>query len=319
MRVKKDYPVKYSIIIPIYNVESYLEECIDSVLIQNIENFELILVDDGSPDNCPEICDRYEKKDSRIKVVHKENGGLSDARNAGIKIAKGEYILFIDPDDYVEENYLEVIEHNIDGCDLLVFSLYDLYKNARIREYGCDEVLTRDKALQYLVSDDKFCGYACNKVFKKKIIDRYGLLFDPNVIMCEDILFSYQYIKRINVIKTISIPIYNYRQRKSSLVSKRIKDINNKPLFETYHYIINDSTIPEVQKKSKSLYLKYYYKYNRHILDGVVDERLIQDIIKNDYSSFSNHDKRLILMFKNAPFLRTLALKAKGVKNRKFA
>ena len=96
-----------SIVLPIYNVEKYIEKCMDSVLNQTYKNIEVILVDDGSPDRCPKICEEYAKKDNRIKVVHKENGGLSDARNAGIKVANGEYITFIDSDDYIDQDYVE--------------------------------------------------------------------------------------------------------------------------------------------------------------------------------------------------------------------
>ena len=92
-----------SVIVPIYNVEDYLDRCVDSIINQTYSNLEIILVDDGSPDNCPKMCDDYAKKDSRIKVVHKENGGLSDARNAGMKVATGEYISFIDSDDWIGE------------------------------------------------------------------------------------------------------------------------------------------------------------------------------------------------------------------------
>ena len=102
----KDNPL-ISVVIPIYKVEKYLCECVDSVINQTYTNLEIILVDDGSPDNCPAICDDYASKDSRIKVIHKENGGQSSARNAGIKIAKGEYISFIDSDDYVSPVYIE--------------------------------------------------------------------------------------------------------------------------------------------------------------------------------------------------------------------
>ena len=95
----------FSIIVPVYKAEKYISECVDSVLAQTFEDFELILADDGSPDRCPEICDEYAKKDSRIKVIHKENGGASSARNSGIDAACGEYIIFLDSDDYWEENY----------------------------------------------------------------------------------------------------------------------------------------------------------------------------------------------------------------------
>lgn len=98
-----------SVIIPIYNVEKYLKKCIDSIINQTYKNLEIILVDDGSPDNCGKICDEYAKKDQRIRVIHKKNGGLSDARNAGIDIAKGKYIAFVDSDDYVEKEYIEIM------------------------------------------------------------------------------------------------------------------------------------------------------------------------------------------------------------------
>ena len=96
-----------SVIIPVYKVEKYLNKCVDSVLNQTYKNLEIILVDDGSPDKCPEICDEYAKKDDRIKIIHKQNGGLSDARNVGIEKSTGEYITFIDSDDYVDSNYIE--------------------------------------------------------------------------------------------------------------------------------------------------------------------------------------------------------------------
>ena len=102
-----------SIIIPVYKVEEYLEKCVDSVIKQTYDNLEIILVDDGSPDNCGKICDQYSKKDKRVKVIHKENGGLSDARNAGIDISRGEYISFIDSDDYVEIDYIETLYNSI--------------------------------------------------------------------------------------------------------------------------------------------------------------------------------------------------------------
>lgn len=117
-----------SVIVPIYKVEKYLEQCLDSILKQSYNNLEIILVNDGSPDNCGKICDEYAKKDNRIKVIHKENGGLSSARNAGLDIATGEYISFIDSDDCVAENFIETlyklcIENNCDisECDFLRF------------------------------------------------------------------------------------------------------------------------------------------------------------------------------------------------------
>ena len=112
-----------SIIVPVYKVEQYLSRCIDSILNQVFQDFELILVDDGSPDNCGEICDIYELKDNRIKVIHKKNGGLSDARNFGIEKASGEYLFFIDSDDCVTSNCLSIVDKNLIDCDVLVFNI----------------------------------------------------------------------------------------------------------------------------------------------------------------------------------------------------
>ena len=115
--------MKVSVIMPVYKVEQYLEKSINSVLNQTFTDFELILVDDGSPDNCPKMCDDYAKKDGRIIVIHKENGGLSSARNAGLDIATGEYVYFIDSDDYIELNLLQVcVDHMDQGYDFVCFA-----------------------------------------------------------------------------------------------------------------------------------------------------------------------------------------------------
>lgn len=108
---------KVSVIVPIYNVEKYLDRCMESLLNQTLKDIEIIMVDDGSPDNCPQMCDEYAKKDRRIKVVHKKNGGLSDARNAGLKVATGEYVAFVDSDDYQSLNTYEELYHQAESGD----------------------------------------------------------------------------------------------------------------------------------------------------------------------------------------------------------
>ena len=118
---------KVSIVVPIYNVEKYLKQCIESIINQTLQDIEIILVDDGSPDNCPQICDEYAKKDSRIKVVHKKNGGLSSARNAGIEVATGDFIGFVDSDDYIELDMYEKM-YNIAKENHVDFVVSDYYK-----------------------------------------------------------------------------------------------------------------------------------------------------------------------------------------------
>lgn len=309
--------IKYSFILPIYKVEKYLEDCIKSILRQNRNDYEIILVDDGSPDSCPQICDEYNNYDV-VKVIHKKNGGLCDARNAGLKVATGEYILFVDPDDFIEDNYLKVIDENIDNYDMLVFSFYNLYKNKKIKGFGENNVLSSSIAQEYLVDDAKYCGYVWNKVYKKEIIDKYNLIFDTRVTMSEDVLFTYQYIEKIDTIKIIDNPIINYRQRKSSIISKKIKNINAPSLVKTYVYIINTTKNETVRNKCKALYLKAYYKYNKYILKKDFDINLINSILKNDYSHISKKDKVIINMYKYIPYTRTLLYCVKDVFNKKF-
>ena len=310
--------IKYSFILPIYKVEKYLSDCIESILKQSINDYEIILVDDGSPDSCPSICDSYAKKDSRIVVVHKKNGGLCDARNAGLNVAKGEYILFLDPDDYIEPNYLEVIDSNIGNYDLLVFSFYNVYKNKRIKGFGEDKILTNFEAQEYLVADSKYCGYVWNKVYKKEILDKYNINFDLNVTMSEDIMFTFQYLERIEDVKVIDKAIINYRQRKSSIISKKIKNINAPTVVKTYLYIINKSKDKDVVLKCKALYLKSYFKYNRYILAKDFDLDMINKIKENDYKYFSNNDKKIINMYRYFPVYRTISYKIKDLFYRKF-
>ncbi len=118
-----------SIIVPVYKVEPYLRKCVDSILAQTFTDFEVILVDDGSPDNSGKICDEYASKDSRVRVIHKENGGLSSARNAGIDVARGKYLGFVDSDDYIEKDMYELLYDNIvkEQADLSICGIYDIY------------------------------------------------------------------------------------------------------------------------------------------------------------------------------------------------
>ena len=198
-----------SVIVPVYNVEAYLKRCVDSVLGQTYTDFELILVDDGSPDNCPAICDEYAQKDSRIKVIHQQNGGLSAARNAGLDIATGDYVCFLDGDDHVKENLLEtVIPHLNSGMQLVAFNYYFVRKEkleSSTLQHGQYSIHTDEERLNFIV--EKLCRYAigweaCTRIFDKKIIDKYKLRFaDNRKIFAEDLYFSLCYILHIELYK----------------------------------------------------------------------------------------------------------------------
>ncbi len=228
--------MKYSVIIPIYKVEKYLHRCVDSVLAQTFSDYEIILVDDGSPDNCGKICDEYAKKDSRIKVVHKENGGLSSARNAGLDVAEGEYIYFLDSDDYIKENLLEsCVKYMDDGYELVAFNYI-----------GVDEATGQETPVNYrsgflsLTTSDlrqtffvntlpsyRIGWEAWSRVFRRDIIENNHIRFaDNKVIFAEDLYFSLCYCACIEKIISISPHLYCYIQRESSIMGKESKNMN---------------------------------------------------------------------------------------------
>jgi glycosyltransferase involved in cell wall biosynthesis len=156
-----------SVIVPIYNVEIYLEKCLNSIINQTYKNLEIILIDDGSPDNCGKICDEYAKKDKRIKVIHKPNGGLSDARNTGLDIAKGEYIAFVDSDDYIAE---EMCEELLDiaqkeEADIVVCGVYDVRKEG-ITVFDRNLNVSDKDTILYQIFTDYYPSYSWNKFFK---------------------------------------------------------------------------------------------------------------------------------------------------------
>ena len=186
----------FSVIIPIYNVEKYLNECVDSVLSQTFTNIEIILVDDGSPDRCPELCDNYAAKDIRISVVHKENGGLSDARNAGIRKARGQYLMFLDSDDYWDDPdaltklHKKLSEYG-NSADVAMFQAKLLYPDGSLVpdsghfDPGFNE-LTPEQALCYMSERGLLIGSACSKAVKRTFFIQNDLFFKVG-IKSEDI------------------------------------------------------------------------------------------------------------------------------------
>ena len=163
-----------SVIVPIYKVEKYLDRCVESIVNQTFSDIEIILVDDGSPDNCGKMCDEWAKKDARIKAFHKENGGLSDARNFGIEHSTAEFLIFIDSDDFIEPQMLEVLyglitEH---GADVAVCGLYNCYKSGRFARCTDDNIIVCDgkKALEYVLIGDRMSVEAPTKLIKREVL-----------------------------------------------------------------------------------------------------------------------------------------------------
>ncbi len=208
-----------SVIVPVYNVEKFLVKCVDSILAQTYTNLEIILVDDGSPDNCPAICDELAKKDNRIKVVHKENGGLSSARNAGLDIAKGEYIGFVDSDDFIAQDMYEYLYNLIEKHNVEVAQIqsYDVDENYNIISAGeTEKTSTILDNKQYIASFLQCKGTIAvwASLFKKDFI---GDLRFKNGVLNEDILFDYYLFKNGGKIFVDSAPKYYYYQNNSSI------------------------------------------------------------------------------------------------------
>ncbi|WP_426351361.1 glycosyltransferase family 2 protein [Alloiococcus sp. CFN-8] len=210
-----------SIIVPIYNVEQYLKRCIDSILVQTYTNFELILVDDGSPDSSGNICDEYARKDPRVLVIHKSNGGLSDARNAGLRIAKGDYIAFVDSDDWVAPTFLEYLlnalkksDSDICECDVIRTTGSSFVpKNIQHEEY---ENYTPVGALKLLIQDRVFHQYVWNKLYTKSCLQ--GIYFEIGKTN-EDEFWTYKVFGRARKITKIFDVLYLYFQRENSIMS----------------------------------------------------------------------------------------------------
>lgn len=231
-----------SIIVPIYNVERYICACIDSALAQTYSDFELILVDDGSPDNCGAICDDYARKDSRIRVIHKPNGGLSDARNAGLNIATGKYIYFLDSDDTIVPHLLRTVVPYMDqGYDMVAFSMQAVFDDGRdpvLKTYnwGSYELRSPQERKQFIheVLFQRKIGWgAWSRMFLRDKIEKYQLRFaDNRKIFAEDLYFSLCYCAHANKILCLPDCMYNYRQRADSIIGSQVQKCNMGRFYE---------------------------------------------------------------------------------------
>ena len=208
---------KISIIVPVYNVEKYLNKCIESLVAQTYKDLEIILVDDGSKDNCPQMCDEWAIEDNRIKVIHKANGGVSSARNAGLNVATGEYIQFVDSDDYLELN----------ACEILAGEMYEKNVDLVVSDYYSHGFTRKKIIIQNFVEEDEetafmqlyknaLFAFPWNKLYKKELIKNY---FSNKLKYSEDFLFNCEYLANCKKISCINNCIYNYVAVKGSSVN----------------------------------------------------------------------------------------------------
>ena len=292
---------KISIIIPVYNVEKYIKKCLNSIKHQTYKDIEVILVDDGSTDNSGKICDEYSKKDSRFKTYHIKNGGPSRARNYGLDRITGDYITFVDSDDWLDIDVFEKIYNVIMGksYDIILYNLRRIYKKRRIETniFEDEEVVLHKEAIEKILLipekvTDKLIfalqGPYC-KVYKKELLET--LRFDENMNYCEDTCFFLQVLIRTDKLYYVNEVYYNYRARSGSLMgtygskyadknlkalnfmldlyrNKKSYDILNELCFEYYCNVISNLIVlKEVSIMKKKQILQYYLKNIKYNYD----------------------------------------------------
>ena len=217
-----------SIIVPIYNAGKTIDRCINSILNQKYKDFELILLNDGSTDDSGILCDAYAEKDMRIQVLHKENSGVSDTRNRGIAMARGEYLQFLDSDDWItpDATSLFVRAATENECDMVIADFYRVV-GERVSQKGSIEEEGIMKRVDYAANmmqkpADFYYGVLWNKLYKRSIIEQYQLKMDSSISWCEDFMFNLEYVRHTHTIYALKIPVYYYVKTKGSLVSQGI-------------------------------------------------------------------------------------------------
>lgn len=286
--------MKLSIIVPIYNVEKYLKKCLDSILSQTFSDFELILIDDGSPDKCGQIIDEYAQKDKRIIAIHQKNQGVSAARNAGLRVSKGKYVGFIDPDDYIDADmYCKMIESaEKNDSEIVCCNFCKINDSGELLyvEHNLTETMNRDEFLFHLFDIPRTVGGSiCNKIFLKKNIH---MNFDEELTICEDWWFLFNYLLYISKASYIDDGLYYIVSRANSathtILHKNLKqiEVRRKAL---------DLMPKKVLKAAEADFLDSCY-YLRNQIKGDYDEKTFINL-KKVYCSYVN--KHLIRLFFN--------------------
>lgn len=222
-----------SIIVPVYNVEKYLRQCLDSIIVQTFTDWECILVDDGSKDNSSSICDEYAHNDNRFKVFHKKNGGVSSARNLGLAEANGNYICFLDSDDRMKPELLRTCTGKIGYSDILIFGF---------ERFGCrtDKMILKDlkvsgkeecKSFLYKLKENgetsEFFCFPWNKLYKRDLLIDHNIQFPTDISLREDEIFAYRYLPYVESIVTISDILVEYNDEPSGLSAKKINPLKS--------------------------------------------------------------------------------------------
>lgn len=292
--------MKLSIIIPVYNVEKYLNICIDSILKQTYKDYEIILVDDGSTDESGKICDEYVSVNKQIRVIHQKNKGLSCARNTGIKKARGKYLMFIDSDDFLyNHNCLNLLMSKAKN-DIIQYNMVYYYENSN-KYVHLNELPNYNSKAKYinilkdLSSNGQFSISACNKIVKREIIINNNIYFSEK-LLSEDIDWSLKLYLHSNSIKIINEEIYVYRQQRKGSITSNIKNKNIISLYKIIKYWYNFDYSNSQYREVYINYLAYQYTILLTILNNKnCSKKLRKDIYKLESILKYSNNKKVIL------------------------
>lgn len=314
---------KVSIIVPIYNVEKELSRCIGSLLKQSYRNIEIILVDDGSTDNCPAICAESAAADGRIRIIHRENGGLSAARNSGLDVATGEYLSFVDADDWVAKDFIETLVVNMEqeSADISIIGYTMVWDDGRERRFSSDEqyyVFDREEAIRELLIHKKFQCMVCQKMYKAEI---FSQLRFPEGKLYEDVAVGLPTFLLCNKVVCCGKSKYFYYQRSGSIVNSKF---NKEKLYflDCCKKIIqySDSLDGMYDMEAHSYYLRAIMMLLLQIYDSDGENeqsKIINNLkkeirVQNRYiwkSPYLETRKRIVLMLLAINFPRKVLLK----------
>ncbi|HWJ77143.1 MAG TPA: glycosyltransferase [Niallia sp.] len=321
------------VIIPVYNVEKYLNQCVDSVLSQSFKDIEVILVNDGSTDKSGEICEIYKEKDLRVKVIHKENGGLSDARNAGIKASTAQYLLFLDSDDYwVEDSLEKIVECTTEDVDVVFLTVAKFFEKRNIVEKTFESLnrneiknKSQKEVFEHLARADKFPVAAWDKLIKREIIINNNMYFKKG-LLSEDIDWTTNLLLTARKFDVCDVDFYIYRKQRTGSITGSIKLKNVTDLIYILKKWVHKCENGEVKKDLvKPLLALFAYEYTilmGHIFSVNKEERkiIINDVITlKTILQFSNNNKTKfvrqltkIIGFYNTSFLLNQYIRRKS-------
>lgn len=291
-----------SVIVPVYKAEKYLHRCIDSILTQSYTDFELLLIDDGSPDNCGGICDDYAAQDSRIRVFHKENGGVSAARNLGIEKSRGEWITFIDADDYVHPDFLSSL-YCCHDADIIVGSFQlvgtDEKWDSVLDEHYYDKDSFVEKVIEFALTIHYHTPWA--KLFRREIIANNHLCFDEKMHSSEDWLFVLNYLIHTQSLRTSSSPYYFYERGNVDGLSQNCRYFDEYFYAMEAFYNVTNAMAQVYGDGAKSIYVKSIRGYSARQCHYLYNSK--ESVISKLKKLRQMHqDKHLMRLFKDTTF-----------------